>query len=298
MKNYYYLSFIFLILKSSFLTAQEYTPIIKNGSFWDVETVLGGHCSRAYYRYKIGNDTIISGKSYKKLLYAEYTKTSNDPCPEYKTPYVVNQNDFVELQEYIREDIAEKKVYIWTNNNSQNIYKEYILYDFNLNINDVLSDEYYANANNTSSQVKIVKIDTDSNGKKRHHLETDTVYYTEGIGSYSGIISFNRVVGEGDTTLFCHGNSTNQNNCAAVLSTNKEALLKTIISPNPVNDVITIHNLPHKATYIVYNVLGKQIPIKKKTFNTLNTSALAKGIYFLKISTSNNTQKTIKFFKD
>lgn len=286
----------FLFINAYSLFSQEYTPIIKENSFWDVEEVLGGNCDRAYYRYQIGNDTIISGKTYKKLLYAEYTKTNNDPCPEYKTPYAVNQNDFVELKEYIRENTAEKKVYIWTNNNSQNIYKEFILYDFNLNIDDVLSDEYYAKAY-TNSEVKITKVDTDSNGNKRYHLQNDTVYYTEGIGSYSGIISFNRVIGEGDITLFCHGDITNQNNCAAVLNTNKNTFLKTTISPNPVNNVITINNLPINTKFKIYDILGKEIVVKNITYNTINVSSLHKGVYFLKISTSNNTQKTIKFFK-
>lgn len=296
MKHYYFLTLIFLFCFSN-ISSQDYEPVIKEGSFWDVEEVLGGYCSSAYYRHQIDNDTIINGKTYKKLLYSEYSKEDNSStCPTYKTPFSINYSDFIELDEYIREAPSEKKVYIWSNKNTDGVYKEYILYDFNLKVDDILDSDYYAVTINQSNN-RIVKKDTNQEGKTRLHLVENVVYYTEGVGSYSGITSFNRVVGVGDRTLFCWGDSQNQNDCARVLSIEDNFFNQTSIYPNPVKDKLFIKNLELNSKLELHSISGKKLNINIAENNLVNLEDYETGIYFLTIIYSNKRRKVIKIIK-
>ena len=68
-----------------------------------------------------------------------------------------------------------------------------------------------------------------------------------------------------------------------------------VIYPNPVNDVLFINSNEMINKVILYDVLGNVIFTTSET-NTINTSALAKGIYFVVIETDKGrgTQKLIK----
>jgi hypothetical protein len=142
MNTKHFLIFLFAAFNIQ-VFSQDYEPVIKEGSFWDEGVSTGSFCGVEYYRYKIGNDILIQGKTYKKLLFAQYQYTFDNnisPCKIYTTPYVINLNKFEELDEYIREDIAEKKVYILSSKHAGNEYIEYTLYDFNLNSGDTMTN--------------------------------------------------------------------------------------------------------------------------------------------------------------
>ena len=78
MKKYLYKALIFFLLGGT-IYAQDYEPILKEGSFWDSEEVLGGVCSFDYIRYRISDDVIINGKTYKQLQRALFAGDDNDP---------------------------------------------------------------------------------------------------------------------------------------------------------------------------------------------------------------------------
>ena len=61
--NYLFLSLLFYTITFS---AQDYDPVIKDGSFWDVSADHNG-CAFVK-RIIISNDTLINNKVYKKLL--------------------------------------------------------------------------------------------------------------------------------------------------------------------------------------------------------------------------------------
>lgn len=68
--------------------------------------------------------------------------------------------------------------------------------------------------------------------------------------------------------------------------------------PNPVEDELTIASLFQFDTYEIYNVAGRKIGqgVGEGTYTKLNTSYLASGMYFIRI-TADNLQATIRIIK-
>lgn len=92
--------------------------------------------------------------------------------------------------------------------------------------------------------------------------------------------------------------------CQAPLSKAEFEILDNIkLYPNPATDFVIINisdgqDLPN--SYTIYNTLGQQINTTKVTTIadlTLNTSSIAKGIYFIKI-TKESSSKTLQFIKE
>lgn len=49
--------------------AQDYDPLIKEGAFWDIASwENAGLCLTSHTRYSIGDDIVINGKTYKKIV--------------------------------------------------------------------------------------------------------------------------------------------------------------------------------------------------------------------------------------
>lgn len=292
MNKIYFLSFFifFGILETS---SQEYKKIINEGSFWDESKQLGGVCDKEYSRFKIGNDTVIENKIYKKILIAPYKTTGvNNPCPQYPEPLVIDTNDFVEHNEYIRENITEKKVYIWSNKYTH--YKEYTLYDFNLDVGHVMTNSYAKHG----EDLTITSISHDNAGRKKYHYDNSTTfYYTEGIGSNLGIINFEAIIGEGYRELFCWGNTQNESNCAKEVLSLKETKFKNVhIYPNPAKEKIFITNFAKNLSIKIYSILGNEIDNIILEKNYIDLKKYKSGIYFLEIKTQNK-KKIVQFIK-
>ena len=174
MKKYLYKALIFFLLGGT-IYAQDYEPILKEGSFWDSEEVLGGVCSFDYIRYRISDDVIINGKTYKQLQRALFAGDDNDPnypCRLYEYPRYVNDSEFVNVSYYLREDIAEKKVYVWTDF-LEHPGREYILYDFTIEVGDILTSDHFM-----LDGAELTSIETDADGRKQYHFANHAVYYT------------------------------------------------------------------------------------------------------------------------
>ncbi len=69
------------------------------------------------------------------------------------------------------------------------------------------------------------------------------------------------------------------------------------IYPNPAKDKIFIKNIQSIAEVKIYDISGKVVNSLKTNSNTVDISNLNKGIYFMEISTENNSFKT-KFIKE
>lgn len=82
---------------------------------------------------------------------------------------------------------------------------------------------------------------------------------------------------------------------ASTLSTNDDVLQQSIkVYPNPVENIINITNVSDLKSITIYNSLGQLILQSKKT--TIDISHLSKGLYFLKIQTSQGieTKRVVK----
>ena len=83
------------------------------------------------------------------------------------------------------------------------------------------------------------------------------------------------------------------------LSANKIAKLNTTVYPNPTKDVLNINNNENEAlTISLVNIQGVEVlnsTVSANATQTISTTDLAKGVYFLQLSTSNtrNTQRVI-----
>lgn len=277
------------------LFSQDYIPILKEGSFWDIKTsVITNLCTysdiESIKRIQIDGDTIINNKTYKKLKSVSLEDSdSSDSC--FLPPLYFNSNNFTSIKNrYLREDNNDKKLYILTNM-IDNSFKEYTVCDFNLNIGDTL--ENYFGFNNSEHKLIVDDIKIDAQNRKVFYIN-DGSYYTEGIGRNEGNLNIylNLIDGTFDR-LYCWGNSENLNNCATVLSTDQHLLSSIKIYPNPVNDVLHIENT-EEITLKIYTTTGKLLKntTSKKDLK-IDISSYKKGIYILEISTT-TSQKTSK----
>ena len=99
-------------------------------------------------------------------------------------------------------------------------------------------------------------------------------FYGWNAEAAGGTFSIDNVVISGNTTTL----SVKQNNIAGLT-----------MYPNPTNGVLRINSNSNEVKEVViYDMLGKQV-LKTKTENTINTSAISKGIYVVKITEAGKT---------
>ncbi|WP_300674276.1 T9SS type A sorting domain-containing protein [Soonwooa sp.] len=84
----------------------------------------------------------------------------------------------------------------------------------------------------------------------------------------------------------------------SALATNNVAVPKSVIYPNPVNDVLNISNADKLQSIEIYNFAGQKIMTSKSlTNNQINVSKLPKGSYILKL-VKNGKEESVKFVKN
>lgn len=290
----------FLILVSILLTSkqfcQEYESVIKEGSFWDIKTtVFASSCSssdiESIKRIQIAGDTIINNMTYKKLKSA-FLQDDNDTDPCFIPPLYVNENNFTPIEDcYLRENINERKLYILTNSITVNTLEEYTVCDFSLNIGDKIDNYFGFNNNEVGNELIVDDIKLDENNRKVFYLN-DGSYYTEAIGRNEGNLNiyFNLVDGTYET-LYCFGNALNQNNCATVLSIEKNELSSLKIFPNPVDDFLMIKNTDD-ITIKIYSLNGSLLKtVKTKSNLEIDVSSFSSGIYILEFLNYNSKSR-------
>ena len=283
------------------INSQTYTPVLQDGSFWDVSSTGPGVCTYIN-RYRVGSDFTYNGKTYKNIETAPVRgeDNPNDLCLPSGTQFV-NESDFTASNSYLREDITEKKVYILIGNGSS--YGEYTMADYTLEVGDQLTNAYSVDINGSSSMgndLTIASIDTNSEGRKRYFLEDGSEWYEEGIGSYQGPIQMYRpyVLYDDVNSVGCYGNNTNNNGCAAVLSIDDYQLSQINIFPNPASDYISFTNLENN-TFKLFSILGKEMRIQfSEQTQQLDISHVRSGIYLLEIRGANGGKRVVKVVKE
>lgn len=239
-----------------------------------------------YYKLTINGDTIISGKTYHKIL-----KTGIDTVYYWNTGNTVA----IPINEYycsLREDSS--KFYI--------VYKyqtnEYLQYDFNLNVGDTLFNFVGVQGCSPPSIIGIDTVFLGMNPRKRFHLVGSSVFFIEGVGASSGLTGQFCQFIESGGILICFG----QNNgnlivdssltCDIALNIQQEKsqFLKMNVYPNPFSWTTTIkleNNKHDTYSLTIFNTLGQvSRHIDNITTNevTIEKENLQKGIYFFQIN--------------
>lgn len=293
---------ILFSLNSIFFFSQDYDPIIKEGSFWDLTDYSYDSqwsCTYNSRRYQVDYDTIINNKTYKRLkkYIISGTETVIPSC--FEAPYTL-KNEYTNSNYFIREDLSTKKVFVHTNEFEESTeYKEYLICDFDLELGGTIKN--YPTTPGQVKDIELTSIYTKSNGNKEFIYNHGTIIHTEGIGPEFGIVyPFGPTLDSG-TNLLCYGNNQNNNNCAEILNTEKISNHFGIsFYPNPINDFITIENSPLNSSLDIYSLQGKIIKRTKiEDSNTIiNLSSLTKGIYFIRLThSSSKINKTLKILK-
>ena len=286
----------FALIISLSLKAQtqsyEYIPIVKEGlQIWTTDQKYGQYNEQ--YRYErlalTEEDTIIDGKSYKKL----YSFTEREFDIETAT-FICG----------IREN-ENKQVFVASYHNQQ----EFLLYDFSLTEGDSILAE---SNGEYDLYFNVTDIDTiDYNGVERRKITLQFYNYAwvtwiEGIGNIEGLLmdwrSYTMVMDPmPNVRLRCYEYneeclysdfSFNESiyDCYTPLYTgleNNEFENEVSVYPNPAKERLYINiSLPIKELTIC-NLLGQEIQKYNnlETTSSINISGLNEGVYFVKIYT-------------
>ncbi len=250
------------------------------------------------YSITISGDTIINGLTYHKLIIPKLDQSCYNTHSVYYNQY----------QGAIRQDIAQKKVFLW-----RGFSQEELLYDFNLKVGDTLRGVLEASPTNCKN--KVLKIDSVIVGTGYRKMwvcgmgnigsNYNKFSIIEGIGSTYGLILaylINCVGHFDDYNLVCYNENGNVlypassgSSCQLITSINESSIEKEIIPyPNPVEDILTIQ-IPSgisEAYVRIYDLMGKIIVFQKINAGilTLSIDHLQKGLYFAEVAINNNKQ--------
>lgn len=283
---------ILLLFFSSLSYAQSYEPIIKEGSFWDIQEIGSGACN-IVVRTQIDGEITINGKVYKTLKRANL-KNSDNTTSCLISPIHVDPNDFTSIENvYLREDVNDKKLYIYTNSITGN-FEEYVVCDFNLEVGDQLLNYF----GHITDPLTLDSITVNTENRKVYHL-SDGSSYIEGIGKTNGNLKDYYTTLDGITySIYCWGNNQNQNGCAPVLSIEDYQLSQINVFPNPTSDKISLTNLENNS-FKLFSILGNEISFQfSKENQEIDLSHLNQGIYFLKIQGGNGAKRIVKIIRN
>lgn len=293
----------FALIISLSLKAQtqsyEYIPIVKEGlQIWTTDQKYGQYNEQ--YRYErlalTEEDTIIYGKSYKKL----YSFTEREFDIETAT-FVCG----------IREN-ENKQVFVASYHNQQ----EFLLYDFSLTEGDSILAE---SNGEYDLYFNVTDVDTiDCNGVERRKITLQFYNYAwvtwiEGIGNIEGLLmdwrSYTMAMDPmPNVRLRCY--EYNEEclysdfsfdesiyDCYTPLYTgleNNEFENEVSVYPNPAKERLYINtSLPIKELTIC-NLLGQEIQKYNnlETTSSIDISGLKEGVYFVKLSTEKGVYAT------
>lgn len=311
--------FIFFLWQMDISMGQTnvYHPFPSDSAIWNVSYKDTWNYDCREYSYSTSGDTIINSITYHKIRQqGQSFLMKTEPCC---SPLLMCTNQITGNFNFyigaIREDIPQKKVYLFRNTDSA----EVLLYDFNLNVGDTIKgyfDEPYHYDNITIVAVDSTLIGTQY--RKTWTIDPSCGWGTgqmayapkiiEGIGCTYGLLELPCI--EENTrkhlTCFSHKNQTlyptynATSACTLLTSINeKEGIENTLsIFPNPSSGKFQLTFSNSKSgTIEVMDVLGNKIlksEIKSES-TEIDLSDEIPGIYFVRISDSkgNFTMKKI-----
>jgi hypothetical protein len=296
MKSTFVLVFLFVC---SAIFAQTYSPIAVTGKRLSIGYHQMGapYPTQSLYEF-IGEDTIISGINYKKLLSSDFNNEFN---PEYQ------------LIGFIRET-EERQVYLRDTDGVEGLYFDYYVeeddtIDFYNPFLKYLYDEILPDlGNDTLCIVESVYFETIEDTVRKFYtvrafgensLTPET--FIEGVGSLSGhqncgMYKFFALVGSGISLLCADYEETtiyhNELFSDCFITNTKEIsnAKATSIYPNPCNTKFSIKNSDSKYHKIsIYNILGEILIETDYTNETsFDANKLKAGTYIINIQTEKN----------
>ncbi|WP_298766650.1 T9SS type A sorting domain-containing protein [uncultured Polaribacter sp.] len=276
---------ILLISSIIKMLSQDYTPVLKEGSFWDIETIQQGFGGHNYLkRIQVDGTIEINNKRYTKLKQVTITDSDKNTF-DISPPYFINSSEFKPVKDiFLREDVNEKILYIFYQN------KEYVLCNFNLKKGDKLENAFLPFIED--AEIFITEVTTNKNGEKVFYTDQGN-FYTEGIGkSDNNLTPYIHTIDGILEKLNCYGNAQNQNNCAKTLSIQNNQLTSVKVYPNPVKDILKIQNTG-KIQIKIYNATGVLLKTStSKSSAEIDISTFKKGIYILEISNTKGSKRT------
>jgi hypothetical protein len=298
------LTLLLLFMASLQANAQQtYTPFPMENAWWQyaVNSGSAGFWTNTDEQLMIVADKVtISNIEYNKLLHRS-SYTSNATDPNATAPDAIADAADAEYAG-IRE--SNKRVYIKFDGQP-----EMILFDFNLNVGDMMP--VVKGMTNPTEQIylKIDNIDNVTMGstvRKRYHLEGGSTV-VEGAGASFGLYRRESAVHVGisfrcsfDGSAYMAGSA---NPCDYIWPFGTPVTVAGVANPNPVglypnpcSDALHI-NGPTGLIAEVYDAVGRLVtrtPITK----SINTSAWRDGLYIVKLYDANGellkTEKVVK----
>src|SRR5690606_30217100 len=185
------------------------------------------------YQYRISDETFsFNGKDYRAIEHRTRYRTDHTP----PTPWTNWTNDF-----YLFEDVDARLVYVYyePENHINHTGGEFLLYDFNLNVGDIVDLAGFNEGNDTGNENQIVAITNETvlgyENVKTYHVDPgdglQPFKIHEGMGASTGLITLSLGLDYG-WTLTDYG----------VLKTIDLIKKQTVIYPNPFKDKIQIQN--------------------------------------------------------
>ncbi len=294
----------------------QYIPFIGKDKYWIYREHDNGEPApkniSAFINW-LGKDTIINNKQYVSVLSSNLP--GHDPCsmPPCFSPFIPYQVSFNKARSnyFIREDTVERKVYCLTLGETSPCWnsEESVLFDFNLNIGDTLSNcNKMMNANMAFLDRSgiIESISTEFRyGKLRKVWNFMGILFRGGL---SGLSNIELIEGIGfvknysffpsentQLIIYCEG-SLDHCNLVNDIKYIFNDLSKIDIYPNPSMDRIRISS-QNEIDYIeIIELIGKnnKLSIKDKD---LNIAQLTSGFYQVKVYFSNGNIGYSKFLK-
>lgn len=291
----------------------QYIPMVEEGKYWiyknyssDYEPpqAVSGHAITFL------GDTVINLMNYKKvykLLLKGHHNCPFPPCFDFTFPY---QSESKELIAFIREDTVEKKVFNLPYVNFGFCdTTEYLWFDFSKGIGDTLNSCLYEFIGADPVQYPDFGLvdsihSTERFGKLRNTLfttgfdlsfdpATTTILILEGVGlEYFGL--FQNPLSLLDD--FCEGGMFQ---CQLLSSNSDPESEKPInIFPNPTTGIVNFS--PEESALKSIRVYSATGVLQNEFINThtIDLGNLARGVYFLELTSSNNQRMITKIIKE
>lgn len=280
------------VLCSTLLNAQTYVPFPDSNAYWNEVELYQGQCEPPEFckrTYFLMGDTIIDAFSYKKIYADDGSSIS----------YVGG----------LREE--NKKVYLFYKSCDQSI----ILFDFNVNVGDTVAKSCLVIGCLPFENTYMTVVSRDSilleDGSYRNRINFDDgpqASWIEGIGSVSGLlypyyscalcICFLELVcfEQNDVTLYQNEEHVECFNYTVSVDETDSNPPVIKVYPNPVKkiSVLNIEAYSESVTSIeMFDIFGRRT-VNLQCGNTkkyqLPLETFRKGIYFLRVSLSNDSK--------
>ena len=267
--------------KSILDTTKQWNTLRNNGYGTGVYTIIN----------KIGEDTIVDNRIYKKVYTNNYciwedTSMNNWTC-----------------NHLIREDSNIVYLYFLNNNNAS--HEEIIIYNFNLNVGDefnepiIMGGEYNGLFMSDNAVVDLID-SVEVNGILLKRIifdlyDTETGYFRfawiEGIGNTKGFLESGYLIDAGSSSLLCVKQGEDYlyintyTDCLVTYGLDEIKIDEEIkVYPTLIDKEINISSDKYPICLSVIDLFGREV-LRKEIYNniTIDLDFLKKGTYILKL---------------